>query len=58
MKLNESNSISDKKIALMRVKTIVYVEQIFKGRNKIILRHAGENYTLQITKNNKLLLTK
>ncbi len=42
----------------MEIKNILHVEQILKGRKQITLRHAGENYTLQITKNNKLLLTK
>ena len=58
MELRESKSDQAKKVTLMGVKKILHVEQIFQGRNKITLRHAGENYTLQITKNNKLLLTK
>ena len=34
------------------------VQNIFKGKKKITLKHQGDKYILQITSNNKLLLTK
>jgi hemin uptake protein HemP len=33
-------------------------EQIFAGRQSITIVHAGSAYTLRITKQNKLILTK
>ena len=36
----------------------VDVQNIFRGNSKITLCHQGARYTLQITSNNKLLLTK
>ncbi|MGH1538194.1 MAG: hemin uptake protein HemP [Gammaproteobacteria bacterium] len=36
----------------------IHVNYILNGKKKITLRHAGKNYILQITSNNKLLLTK
>ena len=36
----------------------LHVEYILNGKKKITLKHEGENYILQITSNNKLLLTK
>ena len=37
---------------------IVDVRKIFQGKKKIVLNHQGDKYFLQITSNNKLLLTK
>jgi hemin uptake protein HemP len=31
---------------------------LFAGQRRLLIEHAGEIYTLQITKQNKLLLTK
>lgn len=45
---------TDKKV----ISNILDVENIFRGSKKIKLRHQGDQYTLQITSNNKLLLTK
>ncbi len=37
---------------------IVDAEKIFQGKKRVTLSHQGDNYILQITSNNKLLLTK
>ena len=37
---------------------IVDVQKIFQGKKIIALNHQGDKYFLQITSNNKLLLTK
>ena len=33
-------------------------EELFDGSRLIVIKHAGEEYRLQITGNNKLILTK
>ncbi len=33
-------------------------EQLFKGRQEILIDHNGDTYRLRITKNGKLILTK
>ncbi len=37
---------------------IINVEKIFQGKKRVTLNHQGDKYILQITSNNKLLLTK
>ena len=51
-----SNTIKLQKFS--QQKDVMSVERILQGRKKIKLTHAGELYVLQITSNNKLLLTK
>ncbi|MEG1971292.1 MAG: hemin uptake protein HemP [Burkholderiaceae bacterium] len=31
--------------------------QLFRGRREVVIRHAGEDYRLRITRLNKLILT-
>lgn len=33
-------------------------QQLFQGRQEIVIDHKGEGYRLRITKNDKLILTK
>ncbi|MEG0822642.1 MAG: hemin uptake protein HemP [Burkholderiaceae bacterium] len=33
-------------------------QQLFRGRREVVIRHAGEDYRLRITRLNKLILTK
>ena len=33
-------------------------EELFDGSRMLVIKHAGEEYRLQITGNNKLILTK
>lgn len=40
-----------------RVRRVDSVE-IFRAVRELVIRHAGEDYRLQITRNNKLILTK
>lgn len=37
---------------------IISSEELFSHRQEIIIQHAGEQYRLRITSNNKLLMTK
>ncbi len=37
---------------------IITSSQLFKGFQEIIIKHAGEEYRLRITSNNKLIMTK
>ena len=53
-----ARTITLEKVAPKDVANLLDVQKIFKGRKKVMLHHAEERYTLQITKNNKLLLTK
>jgi hemin uptake protein HemP len=39
-------------------KRIMTSEELFGGANEVIIRHAGEEYRLRVTKNDKLILTK
>ena len=53
-----ARTITIEKVASKDVTNLLDVQRILKGRKKIILGHADDRYILQITKNNKLLLTK
>ncbi len=53
-----NKTIKMQKIAPEDAANIVDVQRIFQGRRKIALKHQGNKYILQITSNNKLLLTK
>ena len=58
-----TNTQSSKTIKLQKVSpeaaiNYVDVQKIFQGKRKITLNHKGDKYILQITSNNKLLLTK
>jgi hemin uptake protein HemP len=33
-------------------------DELFQGRNEIVIRHDGQDYRLRITRQNKLILTK
>ena len=39
-------------------KRIITSEKLFSGQQEIIILHAGEEYHLRITSNNKLIMTK
>ena len=53
-----NKTIKMQKIAPEDAANIVDVQRIFQGRRKIALKHQENKYILQITSNNKLLLTK
>lgn len=36
----------------------ININELLKGRQEIVILHAGEQYRLRITSNNKLILTK
>lgn len=40
------------------VQRAIEVSQLMRGSNEVIIRHAGQNYRLRITRANKLLLIK
>jgi hemin uptake protein HemP len=46
-----------KELSDMAIKSITSAE-LFESRQEIIIIHAGEQYRLRITNNNKLILTK
>lgn len=56
--LQTNKTIKLQKPALKDITSIIDVQRIFQGKNKIKLIHEGKKYVLQITSNNKLLLTK
>ena len=37
---------------------VIDSEQLFAGERTVVIRHAGEYYRLQITRNDKLILQK
>lgn len=39
-------------------KRVISSEHLFAGQQEIIIMHAGEEYRLRITNNNKLIMTK
>lgn len=54
----QSKTIKFQKIAPNDAIDMLDVQKIFQGRKKVTLNHNGDKYILQITGNNKLLLTK
>ncbi len=40
------------------VVAILPSQQLLRGRREVVIRHAGEDYRLRITRLNKLILTK
>ena len=55
---SQSKTIKYQKIAPKDAINILDVQRILRGRKKVTLNHNGDKYILQITGNNKLLLTK
>ena len=58
MDIHTSKTIKPQKVHPEDATNIVDVQKIFQGKKKIALNHQGDKYFLQITSNNKLLLTK
>lgn len=52
------NTIKLQKVPPAEATNVVDVQRILQGRKKITLQHQGDSYVLQVTSNNKLLLTK
>ena len=53
-----NKTIKLQKISQNEAINTVDAQKIFQGKKKVTLSHHGDNYLLQITSNNKLLLTK
>ena len=58
MNMKASKTITFQRVFPEDANQVLNVEKLFNGKKKIKLRHAEGDYTLQITSNNKLLLTK
>lgn len=56
--MKASKTITFQRVFPEDANQVLNVEKLFNGKKKIKLRHAEGDYTLQITSNNKLLLTK
>jgi hemin uptake protein HemP len=52
LKFTERKQTSD------MAKRVISSEELFNGQQEIIILHAGEEYRLRITSNNRLILTK
>jgi hemin uptake protein HemP len=44
--------------AIKTVRAVLDSVQLFHGRQEVVIRHAGQEYRLRITSQNKLILTK
>jgi len=57
--MQASSTLSLKaKVQAGQTQSVIASEQLLQGQNEVLIRHAGQEYRLRLTKQNKLILNK